>query len=129
MKIEIQRIENFEYKVGNKAFPIIITILSDENREIAKKVDINSALLIKSDDDTVCFGFSQCITGMPGETLIIDHESPYKIEVDVFTDDEELDDFVSGSYQLKVNVSVFEKQESGEFRLVELSKESEFLIK
>ncbi|ODB85658.1 hypothetical protein A3194_12555 [Candidatus Thiodiazotropha endoloripes] len=128
MKIEIQRVKGFEYKARSQEFPIIVAVISDKPVEIAKKVDINSALLTKSDDEGVCFGFSQCITGLPGDAMAVDSDHPHQIELDVFMDDDEFEGFVEGKYKLKVIASVFEKQSSGEFNLIELSDDSEFMI-
>lgn len=129
MNIQIQRIEGFKYRVGIREFPIIITISSDEAVEIAKKIDVTSALLTKCDDEGICFGYSQCVTGIPDETLILNKGKQHNIEINVFKDDDELDDFVPGGYYLRVTVSVFEKLDSGEFRLLELSNVTEFEVR
>jgi hypothetical protein len=129
MNIQIQRIEGFEYRVGVREFPIIITLSSDELVEIAKKIDVTSALLTKCDDEGVCFGYSQCVTGIPDETFFINKGKQHNIEINVFKDDDDLVDFVPGDYWLRVTVSIFEKIDSGEFRLLELSNMTEFDVR
>jgi hypothetical protein len=129
LNIQIRRVEGFEYRVGIREFPIIIRISSGEAVEIAKKIDITSALLTKCDDEGVCFGYSQCVTGIPDETFLLMQGKQHNIEINVFKDDERLADFVFGNYCLKVTVSVFKKLDSGGFRLLELSDMAEFELR
>lgn len=117
-----------EFRVNGSSFPIIISITSEKDVEIAGEPLVNCALLTKSDDPELSFGFSVSITRLPGKIRQINPDNPYHIDVNVLQFDDDLMGLVSGEYQLKVDVTVFLKEEDQGMRPLELTKVISLLL-
>ena len=122
MNIKAKLLNEFNYVTGIKEMPIQLVVSSEKDIEIAEKVDVNTVLLIKRNDDSVCFGFTQCITGLPKKCQLLKANNPLVLDVNVFEDDEDFSDFVSGEYILKTKIIVYEKK-GHKFNPVELATE------
>jgi hypothetical protein len=122
MELLVRPAAGDKFVVSDKAFPITVDIVSERLIEIAGEPVVSSALLIKSDNPEISFGFSESVTRFPGEIKKIDAEEPYCINVDVFRYDEDFIGLVSGEYHLQLGVTLFVIDGAQDFRVVELSK-------
>lgn len=124
MNITINPIDDYEYCSRMTRLPIFICIESHVPIEVAENIDINAVSLIKPGDINFFLGFSKSITAIHRNCMVIDQTHPYFKEVDVLEDedDDARGELVPGEYQVRVDVTVFKKVDSG-FKAEAFSKE------
>jgi hypothetical protein len=115
MEITIKMLSGFECKAGMTNLPILVSIESIVPIEVAEKIDINSAALIKPSDPNFFMGFSKSITSILRGSMVIDQTHPYCTQVNVFedADDDEYGNLIPGKYELRVDATVFRKNSIG----------------
>lgn len=113
MEIVIQIDDGFECKAGMRKLPIRISIESVVPVEVAEKIDINSAALIRLGDRNFFMGFSRSITSILRNSFVIDQSHPYRTEVNVLEGEESYDELIAGKYELRVEATLYLKSAGG----------------
>ena len=130
MRIEINFLDNYVYEASSKKIPIIVTLSSDQDVEIADKIDLLQILLLKGEEEITGTG-SVGILGSPNSTFLLSKNKPHFLLYDLYAgyDDEDYEVIVSGIYQISVIIKVYVKKEFGEFKNLKLEAQRSIPLK
>jgi hypothetical protein len=95
--------------------PVIVRIESDNPVAVSRRIHVTKATLTRAGDDEFFLGFTTSITSRHKEKLIIDKDHPFVVNIDVLSEDSELEEFIKGNYLVNIEVTVFKSEEDGFF--------------
>ena len=108
MNLELSLIDGFEYSTKQKSFPFVIEVSSEEDVELAEKIDVLEMSLKNKKNEKVEFGVDRLILGTPGKSFLLKEGNVKKIEKNIFEKDDP-EGFTPGEYSLKAVVVLYIK--------------------
>lgn len=117
MKLDISLIDS-RYVSTERTIPVVVRLLSDNEVEIAEKIDLREILLLQGEEAKVGT-YTTCRLGLPKNTFIISKEKPHYIVYDVYDDCRDID-INPGIYEISIKLKVFLKVNEDDFQTVEL---------
>jgi hypothetical protein len=95
--------------------PIIIKVDSDNEVELAEKIDVKEILVQNnSSDEPVCGAYIKCNLGLVKDTFIISKNNPHFFMLDIFRYDQDCE-LTPGKYEVSVKIIVYIVDKSGGF--------------
>lgn len=125
MRLDIHLVE-CKYVSTTKTIPVVVKLSTDDEVEIAEKIDLMEILLIQSDEAKLGT-YTTCRLGLPGNTFIVTKQKPHYIIYDVYEDCRDID-IEPGDYEINIKLKVYVKVNEGDFQTIELSDKIPVLI-
>ncbi len=117
MRLDINLL-NSRYSSTEKSIPVVIKLSSDEEVEIAEKIDLREILLLQG-EDAKAGTYTSCRLGLPRDTFIVSKQKPHYIVYDVYEDCRDID-IEPGEYDISIKLKAFVKVDEDNFETIEL---------
>jgi hypothetical protein len=127
MQLKIELVSGFHYSAGSHEFPVDIEISTETPAEVYSRVNVSAALLTRTDDSEVTFGFVRRVTPARRQLIALLPQEPLRMRIDVLEHDQDFEDYRAGTYRCDVKVEIGEKV-GEDVRTVELQKSIEVAL-
>jgi hypothetical protein len=128
MKLELNTIENYLYDEKKKFLPIVIGIFSENQLEIAQKVDLMDVILFCNKTEVLSTHYI-CRFGLPKKLRNIDCKNPYFLHYDLYEllfDDGQ--NIPAGEYTIYFKLKVYVNLIDGGFKEILLENEKNIIF-